>query len=329
MTTKQTKSQLAATHIVSTEAAAVIERIIHDYENELRVRRGYSEHTVKAYCHDARSLLAFCFAQIPEASCGELKQSLRSLDILDLRSWLAANVVESNSGNALAKASVARSVAAIRSFTNWACVNGLLDHDPGLRLKSPKIEHKLPRVLSVEQARVLLDYAKEKASGADPIQIRNWAIFETLYACGIRVSECCGLDVSDLSIDSLRVLGKGGKERVVPFGIPARRALDAWLKVRREISKDSRALFVGEKGGRINPRVVREELRRLCLAAGVPEISPHDLRHSAATHLLAGGSDLRSVQEVLGHSSLGTTQRYTHVTTDRLQAVFKQAHPRA
>lgn len=314
---------------VNAEAAALVENIVCNYENELLVRRGYSAHTAQAYCHDARSLLEFCFAQDPTANAQDLTESLRSLDILDLRSWLAAKTAAADSGNSLAKATVARAVAAVRSFTSWGYRSGLLASDPGLRLKSPKVEHKLPRVLSIEQARQLLDYAKAKAAGADPIAVRNWAIFETLYACGIRVSECCGMDVRDLNVDSLRVLGKGSKERVVPFGIPARRALDAWLQERRKIAKDTQALFVGEKGRRIDSRVVRQELRKLCLEAGVPEISPHDLRHSAATHLLSGGSDLRSVQEVLGHSSLGTTQRYTHVSADRLQAVFQQAHPRA
>lgn len=309
---------------ISAQVQDAIAKILQKYENELLVRRGYSTHTVEAYCHEAKSLLQFLLQNTDAVSSEEISANLQNLDILDLRSWLAHDFAKTP-----ANATVARSVAAIRAFTAWAYQHQLILKDPGLRLKTPKVSSKLPHVLSVEQARSLLNLAQLKATNNDPIAIRNWAIFETLYACGIRVSECCDLDVKDLNVDTLRVFGKGGKERIVPFGVPAQRALSAWLKVRRQIAQNSNALFVGVKGRRINPRVVREELKKIAHEAGVPNISPHDLRHSAATHLLEGGSDLRSVQEVLGHSSLGTTQRYTHVTTERLQAVFQQAHPRA
>ncbi|MDR6939091.1 tyrosine recombinase XerC [Arcanobacterium hippocoleae] len=309
---------------LSSAALSVIHEIIAKYENELLVRRGYSKHTARAYCQEIVSFLTFLLEQNAGATDQEIFAQLRSTDILDLRSWLAGKSARNQ-----AKATIARSVAGVRSFSAWACKNGIFSTDPALRLKTPKTVSKLPRVLSVAQIRALLAHLQKTATDKNPVSVRNWAIFELLYASGIRVSECCALNVHDLQIGMLHVFGKGGKERVVPFGIPAQRAIDAWLQVRREIANDPQALFVGQHGQRIDPRIVRKELSKATLVANVPNISPHDLRHSAATHMLSGGSDLRSVQEVLGHSSLGTTQRYTHITTERLQAVFQQAHPRA
>lgn len=296
-----------------------VNQILSDYERELAVRRGLSDHTVTAYVTEARSLVDF-LGRFSDDVAG----SLEYLDLADLRSWLASHEGHS-------RASMARHSAAIRSFTSWLHKNGYTETDAGRRLKSPRADNELPTVLTQSQAKTLLDTAEERARQEGGIAVRDWAMLEILYASGIRVSELVGLDITSLRPDAtLRVLGKGNKERIVPYGRPAREAIMQWLTVRQEFVKDDKdAVFLGEAGKRIDPRMVRTVLDRMTALAGVPSVGPHALRHSAATHLLDGGSDLRSVQEVLGHSSLGTTQRYTHVSAERLRAAFGQAHPRA
>ncbi|WP_406708476.1 tyrosine recombinase XerC [Trueperella pyogenes] len=297
------------------------EKIVTEYAHELEVRRGLSSHTVTAYVKEARSLLDF-LAHHSDDVLG----ALRYLDLADLRSWLAMRQADGH-----ARASMARHSAAIRSFTRWLHKNGYVDVDPGLRLKSPRPNNELPKVFTQAQAKRLLDVAANRASEEQGLAVRDWAMMELLYASGIRVSELVGLDIQGVQPDStLRVIGKGNKERIVPFGRPARQALAEWLSVRQQFIKaPTPAVFVGKAGRRIDPRMVRTVLDRLTAMADLPHIGPHGLRHSAATHLLDGGSDLRSVQEILGHSSLGTTQRYTHVSAERLRAAFGQAHPRA
>ncbi len=177
-----------------------------------------------------------------------------------------------------------------------------------------------------------MDHAAVAADDASPLAMRDRAILELLYATGIRVSELCGMDVDDVdrSRRTVRVRGKGDKERTVPFGVPAERAIDDWLHARFTIARrPEAALFVGARGGRIDPRTVRTAVHRLAAEAGVPDLAPHGLRHTAATHVLEGGADLRTVQELLGHATLATTQRYTHVSVERLRATFALAHPRA
>lgn len=298
-----------------------LEQILADYQRELALRRGLSVHTVRAYLAEAESLLDFLAQDSDDAIA-----ALFELELADVRAWLAAR---QQSGQA--RASLARHSSAVRNFCSWLHQNKYTRVDAGARLKSPKAENRLPRVLTQDQANTLLEYAQELAKTGEPMDIRNWAIFEVLYATGIRVSELVGLDIPAIHPDStLRVLGKGNKERVVPFGKHARQALMSWLSVREAVlAAPTQAVFIGERGNRIDPRTVRTILTRLTTQAGVPEISPHGLRHSAATHLLEGGADLRSVQEILGHSSLGTTQRYTHVSAERLRQAFGQAHPRA
>ncbi|MFP7695916.1 tyrosine recombinase XerC [Trueperella sp. LYQ143] len=301
-----------------------IAEIMDSYHRELAVRRGLSEHTVRAYMSEAQSLIDF-LAQHSD----DVAASLYHLDVMDIRSWLAA---EQSAGHA--RASMARHSAAIRSFTSWLFRQGLVNQDAARRLRAPRAAQELPRILSVNQAQLLLNTAQDIAQSeknVDPIAVRNWAMLELLYASGIRVSELVGLTVTSLyPDDTMRVIGKGNKERIVPYGRPARKSLMAWLSVRSQVARAGEpALFVGQAGNRIDPRVVRKVLNDMCVTAGVPRVSPHALRHSAATHLLDGGSDLRSVQEVLGHVSLGTTQRYTHVSAERLRAAFGQAHPRA
>lgn len=296
-----------------------IDQILAHYERELAVRRGLSEHTVTAYVREARSLMSFL-----EQYSDDVAGALKHLDITDLRSWLASHSEHS-------RASMARHSAAVRNFTAWLHDNDITEHDAGRRLKSPRPDNELPQVLSVEQVKKLLDVAEHRAREEGGLAVRDWAMLELLYASGIRVSELVGLNVTSLRPDStLKVFGKGNKERIVPYGRPAREAIMEWLTVRQEfVRADREAVFLGAAGKRINPRMVRTVLNRITALADLPQISPHALRHSAATHLLDGGSDLRSVQEVLGHSSLGTTQRYTHVSAERLRAAFGQAHPRA
>jgi integrase/recombinase XerC len=247
------------------------------------------------------------------------------IDLTVLRSWLA----RLRTGGA-ARASLARRAAAARGFCTWAHREGLADDDPGQRLATTKAHRDLPSVLRTDQAEALV----ASPDGDPTVRLRDAAILELLYATGIRVSELCGLDVDDVDHGRrlVRVLGKGAKERVVPFGVPAERALAGWLRdgrPRLAITTSGPALLLGVKGGRLTATSVRQIVAAWAQAAGLGHLSPHGLRHTAATHLLEGGADLRTVQELLGHASLGTTQIYTHVSIERLRSAFEQAHPRA
>lgn len=296
-------------------------RALADYERHLVSERDLSEHTVRAYLGDIEGMLDHA------AALGH--ESLDDLDLRTLRSWLANQQTLGRS-----RSTMSRRATAVRVFTAWARHTGRIDTDPGAQLGSPRRHRSLPPVLDQAQVRALLEAAAAVA-GDDPVATRDVAILETLYATGIRVGELCGLDVDDVDTGRrvVRVFGKGRKERAVPYGVPAERALDRWLRAGRPslvAPGAGAALFLGARGGRINQRVVREMVhRRLDAVPGAPDLGPHGLRHTAATHLLEGGADLRTVQELLGHSSLATTQVYTHVTGDRLRAAFTQAHPRA
>ena len=223
----------------------------------------------------------------------------------------------------------------MKTFTAWALRRGLISEDPAARLQVPKARRTLPAVLRQDQARDALEAAKSGAQQGDPLALRDRLIVEMLYATGIRVSELCGLDIDDVDASRrlLRVLGKGNKQRTVPYGEPAQTALSAWLSAGRPAlatADSGPALLLGARGRRLDPRQARTVVHQtVAVVDGAPDIGPHGLRHSAATHLLEGGADLRVVQEVLGHSSLATTQLYTHVTVARLRAVHDQAHPRA
>ncbi len=285
----------------------------------MRHGRGASEHTVRAYVADLRALADYLGTD-GEVAWGDVT-------LADLRAWLAAQ-----SGAGLSRSTLARRGAAARAFFAWAHREGVIEANPALRLASARPAQTIPHALAVDEARVLLDTAMVRADSGEPLDIRDWAIAELLYATGIRVGELAGIDVDDVDLmeRTVRVLGKGNKERVVPCGLPAVRAVDAWLtRGRARLGAESPALFIGARGKRINQRQVRTVIHVLASAAGVPDLAPHGLRHSAATHLLQGGSDLRSVQEVLGHTSLATTQRYTHVSADRLRSAYALAHPRA
>ena len=291
--------------------------------DHLALENNRSAHTVRAYSTDVRSLLAHLAATNPDARIADL-------DLATLRSWLAGQVEAG-----AARTTIARRTSTARAFTAWLVRTGRLDQDPAVRLASARAHRTLPTVLHDEQAIEVMEAAKSGAQELDPSALRDRVILEVLYATGIRVGELCGMDLGDVDSERrvLRVLGKGDKERVVPYGVPAADALDAWLRhgrphLVRPSSGD--ALLLGKRGGRVDQRQVRTVVHDAVSAIpGAPDLAPHGLRHSAATHLLEGGADLRVVQEVLGHSSLATTQLYTHVSVARLRAVHEQAHPRA
>ena len=303
------------------------------YERYLAAERGLSAATVTAYTADVASMLD----HLGRMAGGESPQDLDGLTLGVLRSWLAR---QRSTGSA--RASMGRRAAAAKSFTAWAHRTGRITADVGTRLASPRPDKTLPSVLRVDQAAAMLSPPPTdtgETQHLEPIdaalQLRDQAILELLYASGIRVSELTGLDTADVDRHRrvLRVLGKGSKERVVPFGVPADRAVAAWLTSGRDLirTNDSGpALFLGRRGRRMDPRAVRTLVHtRTGGVDGSPEIAPLGLRHTAATHLLEGGADLRTVQELLGHASLATTQIYTHVSAERLAAVYRQAHPRA
>ncbi|WP_163736907.1 tyrosine recombinase XerC [Mycobacterium gallinarum] len=300
-----------------------MEAILEEFDEYLALERGRSEHTRRAYLGDLRSLFDFVAQRVPDAG-------ISGLTLPILRSWLAALAA-----TGAARTTLARRTSAVKTFTAWAVRRGLMASDPAARLQVPKARRTLPAVLRQDQALDAMAAAKSGAQQGDPLALRDRLIVELLYASGIRVSELCGLDIDDVDTSRrlLRVLGKGNKQRTVPFGAPAVAALTEWLSDGRPAlaTKDSGpALLLGARGRRLDPRQARTVVHQTMAAVdGAPDIGPHGLRHSAATHLLEGGADLRVVQELLGHSTLATTQLYTHVTVARLRAVHDQAHPRA
>jgi integrase/recombinase XerC len=297
--------------------------VLDDFAEYLALERGRSPHTQRAYLGDLRALFEFAAQRAP-------KGGLRALTLPILRAWLAAQA-----GSGAARTTLARRTSAVKTFTAWAVRRGLLDTDPATRLQMPKARRTLPSVLRQDQALAAMAAAKSGAEQGDPQALRDRLIVELLYATGIRVSELCGLDVDDVDLPRrlLRVVGKGNKQRTAPFGEPAEDAVRAWLSAGRPamVNRNSGpALLLGARGGRLDARQARTVVHQTVAAVdGAPDMGPHGLRHSAATHLLEGGADLRIVQELLGHSTLATTQLYTHVTVARLRAVHDQAHPRA
>lgn len=311
------------------------------YERHLSLERNLSAHTVRAYRGDIASMLEHAHRLGIE--------DVDELDLSVLRSWLAKQKTTGKS-----RTTMARRATAVRVFTAWLVRTGRATKDPGSALVSPKLPRSLPPVLRQDEAAAALEARSRARAGQAPsaseevtsstevpdpldwaVQLRDDAMLELLYATGMRVGELCALDERDLDFhrNVVRVFGKGRKERSIPFGQPAADALQAWLREGRPTVAHQQAgpaVFLGVRGRRIDQRVVRQVVHdRMRQVPGAPDIGPHGLRHSAATHLLEGGADLRSVQEVLGHSSLATTQIYTHVSTDRLRAAYRQAHPRA
>jgi len=298
--------------------------IVEDFVKYLAVEKNRSSNTVRTYRTDLELFLQF-------ASSQGLKK-LTELELNTFRLWLA-NQKEKGSSNS----TISRRSSTARVFSTWAFQKGLIDSDPAIRLISPKVNKTLPKVLGQKQATALMQTAAnlEDEENSMALRMRDHAILEVLYSSGIRVGELTGLDIKDLDFSrcTMRVIGKGNKERVVPFGQPAKEALRSYLDESRPEfinEKSGDAMFVGSRGKRLDTRQVRRIVTSAILRVeGAPDISPHDLRHSAATHMLEGGADLRIVQELLGHSSLATTQKYTHVTIERLREVFANAHPRA
>ena len=295
--------------------------ILEEFDEYLALQCGRSAHTRRAYLGDLRSLFAF----LDGRGIG-----LDGLSLPLLRSWLAAAAAAG-----AARTTLARRTSAVKAFTAWAARRGLLASDPAARLQVPKAHRVLPAVLRQDQALKAMGAAKSGAEQGDPLALRDRLIVEMLYATGIRVSELCGLDIDDVDTRYrlVRVLGKGNKQRTVPFGVPAADALRSWLTEGRPAlvtPESGAALLLGTRGRRLDVRQARTVVHQTVAAVnGAPDIGPHGLRHSAATHLLEGGADLRVVQELLGHSSLATTQLYTHVAVSWLRAVHDQAHPRA
>lgn len=292
------------------------------YERHLTRERDLAAHTIRAYLTDLRGLAAHATRlRIDTPS---------ELTVRCLRSYLASLQTRGR-----ARTTLARQATAVRVFTAWLLRSGRAGSDPGALLGSPKAARELPAVLREDEVRALLDQTAADCLDDGALGVRDLAILELLYATGIRVGELAALDIDDLDEERrvVRVFGKGRKERVVPYGVPASDALRRWLRVGRPELRNERsgpALVLGARGGRIDQRAVRTVVHtRLDPVEGAPDLGPHGLRHTAATHLLEGGADLRSVQELLGHASLATTQVYTHVSTERLRAAYQQAHPRA
>jgi integrase/recombinase XerC len=304
---------------------------IDAFARHLTVDRGFSEHTVRAYQGDLSDLAAFVEEQALAESDAAEPIDVRELDLETLRNWLWHG---SNAG--LAKSSLSRHAAAVRGFTRWLVTTGEVSADAAARLKAPRPEQHLPRVLSRGQMTGIFEGLTARSEGGEAVALRDQAIVELLYASAMRVSELAGLRVGDLDRSRLtaRVLGKGSKERIVPFGVPAARALDRYLHEARPVlcagQTDSSILFLNSRGAAMNTRSVYQLVAGLLneLPGSGPS-GPHALRHTAATHLLDGGADLRAVQEILGHASLSTTQLYTHVSAERLKQSYAAAHPRA
>jgi len=296
--------------------------VLADYERHLTAERDLTANSVRAYVVDLRGLAEHA----EKLGVGDPAD----LTIRTLRSWLANLQIRGR-----ARTTLARRATAARVFTAWLARTGRAQGDAGALLASPKAHRELPAALTQSEVRALLDATLEAVADDGSAGLRDLAMLELLYATGIRVGELVGLDLDDLDRGRrvVRVFGKGRKERAVPYGAPASDAIEIWLdRGRPELSteRSGPALFLGVRGGRIDQRTVRSVVHtRLAAVEGAPDLGPHGLRHTAATHLLEGGADLRSVQEILGHASLGTTQIYTHVSTDRLRQAYKLAHPRA
>ena len=324
-----------------------LDALLDDYLAHVATERGYSGNTVAAYRADVADLISFAEQRDVVGVDG--------LDLPLLRDWLWAATERG-----LARASIARRAASARGFTAWLARQGTIQTDPGARLRAPRAQRTLPRVVAQPAIDEAIARLEARCGDGDPKAARDVAIVELLYASALRVSELVGLDVADLDRRrrTARVIGKGSKERVVPYGAPAARAIDRYLEQARpsllaaartatadEVSLASvpgrsratrtptdatGAAFVGVRGGRLGVRsVYRLVATMLAELPGTGPSGPHALRHTAATHLLDGGADLRAVQEFLGHASLGTTQIYTHVSAERLKQSYRTAHPRA
>jgi len=301
--------------------ALLDKNLIDRFIVNLASAKGYSVNTQRAYTSDLTELLA----HLNHLGRGQTQE----IQLDDLRDWLY-RVTEAGA----AKSTVARKSAAVRAFTTWLERQQLHESDLGLRLRTPKLGRPLPKVISRETLSEVFDKLAEGAATGSPERLFEQVVIELLYATGMRVSELVGLNLADVDYSRrlLLVTGKGNKQRMVPYGQPAAEALEVWLSKGRpayvtEHSDD--AVLIGARGKRVNVRSVYGLVAKLLSETPVGAVGPHTFRHTAATHLLDGGADLRAVQELLGHSSLGTTQIYTHVSVERLKQGYQGAHPRA
>lgn len=301
--------------------------LLEDFVSHLVHERGLSEHSIRSYRSDLGQLI-------------QSQGALEDLSLVRIRSWLAQLHEQG-----LSRSTLNRKIASVRAFSSWAHRRGHLPEDPAVRLRSSSRGSHLPDVLQEQHVDTLTqrlhersqagEQAREQDPAAYAMTLRDEAMVELLYATGMRVSELAGLDLDSFASDRrmVRVLGKGGKERMIPFGAPAEQAVQQWLEAGRPAlagAESGEALFLGRRGRRIDVRVVRKVVDDQLEALGTTAArGPHALRHSAATHLLDGGADLRTVQELLGHASLSTTQIYTHVSVDRLREAYGRSHPRA
>ncbi len=301
--------------------ASELTALLEEFAADLAVGKGFSANTVKAYTSDVSDLASFMESKN--------QNEISDLDLELVRDWLWRV-----SEKGLSKTTLARKSASVRAFTAWLYKNGNLDSDPGLKLRSPKASRTLPKVVSREAMSGIFEKLEPSATPDNPAAIQDLLMVELLYGSGIRVSELVGLNLEDIDYGRkiLRVTGKGNKQRMVPYSDPAGDALATWIRVGRpqfenEVSQS--ALLINSRGKRVGVRQVYALVASLLSDTAVGQAGPHALRHSAATHLLDGGADLRAVQELLGHSSLATTQIYTHVSVDRLKQGYLKAHPRA
>ena len=295
-----------------TQAAKVIERFLRSLRE-----RNASAHTIKAYAGDLSVFAEYIGAP-----------GLREIDHVTIRGFLS-HLYE----NGLSKTSVARALAAVRSLYRWLAQEGVVEHNPAALVATPKLPKKLPRVPTMEEMNSVLDGAMPEVAAFPE---RDRLMFELLYGCGIRNSELVGINLDDIrpAAEALLVRGKGKKERYVPFGDAVKLALAGYLGIRQKILADSRkntpALLINQRGGRLTTRSVGRIVKKIAVAKGLsPDVHPHTLRHAFGTHMLEEGADLRAIQEMLGHERLSTTQRYTQLSMKHLLSVYDQTHPRA
>lgn len=305
-----------------------MQNYIDDFLKHLKYERNLSEHTLRNYESDMEQFYDFVAPLNRQDERREV--DIRAIDNLTIREYMASLYEKKNK-----KSSIHRKVASLRTFFRYLCREGVLENNPAMLVSSPRVERRLPNHLSIEQMIRFIETPETDTV----LGVRDRAILELLYASGLRVSELVGLNLTDIDFthQTLRVKGKGRKERMVPFGDHAKVALENYLGVRGELlveadpdERDPLALFMNYQGTRITTRSVARMLDKYCKQCSeIHHVSPHALRHSFATHLLDAGADLRTIQELLGHARLTTTQQYTHVSTDRLMEVYDKAHPKA
>lgn len=301
-----------------------MEELLKQYADYLRHERDASVHTSKNYMADLYQFLGYLKKKHPSIAAGG-KSTLAKVDQNVIRGYLSTLFGKNN------PASIARKLASMRSFLKYWIKKGAISSNPAQEIATPKVPKQLPKFLTVDEINTLL----QGPGGQDILSLRDKAMMEVMYSSGLRVSELVGLDTDHVSLGDgvVKVLGKGKKERVVPIGSKAQTALGNYLARREELLEKpgaTKAIFLNRQGGRITPRSVERMVQKYLHTSGIQkEVTPHVLRHSFATHMLNSGADLRGIQELLGHTSLSTTQKYTHISVDKLMDVYEKSHPKA